>query len=156
MDRFKVANLKTLYRGESFPDVGALTTPETTRLRAKLSRMLGTDGSASGTELVRLIDAITVPIEGARATDPDFRFDSLVEVLSVSPNPLVYVNWHHLDDVDELGYQDLTKHFSSIWYPGSDDIEVLDDTCSWVITISHEGYPAGARLASGDASEGGA
>ena len=31
------------------------------------------------------------------------------------------------------------KYFDDIWYPDSDDIDIFDQTLSWILTVLHNG-----------------
>lgn len=39
-----------------------------------------------------------------------------------------------------MRFKDLTEHFDYIWYPGPDDIEIFDDSLSWILSVDHGGY----------------
>ena len=33
----------------------------------------------------------------------------------------------------------VSKYFSDIWYPSTDDIDVFDSSVSWILSVNHEG-----------------
>jgi hypothetical protein len=49
------------------------------------------------------------------------------------------VSWYRVDQIDEIAFDDLATWFDDIWYPNSDDLDICDDTLSWVVSINHEG-----------------
>jgi hypothetical protein len=54
-----------------------------------------------------------------------------------------HINWMHFDVVDKMKTVDFIKYFEYIWYPSSDDIDVIDENLNWIMLIDHEG---GVRL----------
>jgi hypothetical protein len=51
----------------------------------------------------------------------------------------VYLNWYRFDDIDQIDLAALDQYFSDIWYPGSDDLDVFDDSTDWIVSIAHFG-----------------
>ncbi len=35
--------------------------------------------------------------------------------------------------------EDLISTFSDIWYPSSDDLDIIDGTMQWIVSIDHNG-----------------
>jgi hypothetical protein len=59
----------------------------------------------------------------------------------------VYVSWDALrGQVDDIAFADLARYFAWIWYPASDDIQIFDESFSWLLVIGHEGDVSLARL----------
>ena len=53
----------------------------------------------------------------------------------------VAVKWSdNMDDVDVFSLQDLCEFFDDIWYPSTDDIEIVDMNLKWMLAIDHHGY----------------
>lgn len=55
------------------------------------------------------------------------------------PPEEVYVNWHQFDRVDRIGLHALSTNLTDIWYPKSDDIDVVDPAYRWVTSIGYDG-----------------
>lgn len=68
-----------------------------------------------------------------------FSLTELISSLNIVARDFVYVNWYRFDRIDKIKLTDLCENFEYIWYPGSDDIEVFDDSLEWMISISHGG-----------------
>ena len=41
---------------------------------------------------------------------------------------------------------DVVKYFDDIWYPGPDDINILDESLSWMVAVYHHGSIKAARF----------
>ena len=86
------------------------------------------------------IDGKGVLLEGSRADDKQFQPANLLSNLKIQPRQNVFINWSRYDVIDEIGFSDLNKYFSDIWYPGPDDIDIFDSSFRWILSISPEGY----------------
>ncbi|MDB6092786.1 MAG: hypothetical protein JWM32_348 [Verrucomicrobia bacterium] len=51
----------------------------------------------------------------------------------------LYVNWYQYDDIDEFDALDVIGRLSDIWYPVAEDLEIMDITSRWIVTIEHDG-----------------
>ncbi|MDR1730096.1 MAG: hypothetical protein LBR52_05485 [Prevotellaceae bacterium] len=69
----------------------------------------------------------------------EFKLTEVLGCLSIEALENVYINWYKFDDIDIVKLQDLNKYFFDIWYPGSDDIDIFDESLSWVISVRHDG-----------------
>ena len=90
--------------------------------------------------LVKIIADLGTSIEGLNAKKEGFVLESVLGSLNVRPNEKVFINWYQFDKIDEMRFVDLNKYLDDIWYPGSDDIDILDATFSWILSIDHHGY----------------
>jgi hypothetical protein len=50
-----------------------------------------------------------------------------------------FLNWYRFDKVDELKFDDLCEVFDDLWYPSSDDLDILNPNINWVVSIEHFG-----------------
>jgi hypothetical protein len=74
----------------------------------------------------------------------DARSFDVLEVfgrLGIAPRADIYINWRHFVEVDRMSTADVARFFSSLWYPGPDEIDLFDDSFAWVLSISGEGQP---------------
>ncbi len=78
-----------------------------------------------------------VPHSGARGEG--FNLQSAIRELGMESATTVLLNWYRFDRIDRIALVDLSLYFVDIWYPGSDDIEIFDESCSWVLAVSHTG-----------------
>jgi hypothetical protein len=70
----------------------------------------------------------------------------LLSQQSIQPEKNVFINWYRYDRIEEIGFFDLDKYFGDIWHPGPDEMDVLDSSLSWIISISPEGYIKVVRI----------
>ncbi len=64
----------------------------------------------------------------------------MVHSLDLEPQEEVYINWDDFTTIVRMRFKDLTEHFHYVWYPGPDDIEIFDDSLSWILSVDHGGY----------------
>lgn len=139
MDRFKIEHFQRDNPGRVFPAFVTLGAAETHALRERLKRQCGLQSGASDLELTRSLAAASTVLSNADPQGPDFNVATLLRQLNIRPGEEVLVNWYRFDVVDRMRFSDLASHFTDIWYPGSDDIEILDDSCSWILVVPHSG-----------------
>lgn len=139
MDTFKREHFARGHPGELFPTMIALSTDEATRLKADLAVRLGGMPTDEAQDILRDLIAEASVIPDVNATAPGFDLCSLVERLRLHRPEEVLINWRRFDDVDRMRLTDLCEHFADIWYPSSDDIEIIHSDRQWVIAVSHDG-----------------
>lgn len=99
------------------------------------------------------------PIQHAHAEKEGFDLASVTVALGLKPQEDVYVNWDDLKTIDRVRFSDLVGKFDYVWYPGPDDIDIFDDSLSWVLSVDHGGYlrvwePASDSRSSDDRPDG--
>lgn len=147
MQDFKRKHFEAVHPGVPFPPIEALSQIEARTLRARLAGRLGS-AADDGLTLVQQLAARSVLVQGATADSDRFRLLQTLWRLRIRPQPALYINWYRFDEIDRVGAEDLARHFADIWYPSSDDIDILDDTCDWILSIGHSGDIRVARLGS--------
>jgi hypothetical protein len=105
------------------------------RLASKLS--LGT-ASASVAFTRDVLQLLQVRV-AQNAEDPDFDLVTVFERHGIKPRESCYVNFHRFDRICEFLTTQLATYLDDIWYPGPDDIEIFDDTLTWMISVDHDG-----------------
>ncbi len=48
-----------------------------------------------------------------------------------------------------LSYEEFVEHFDDLWFPGRDDVWLIDDQVTWLLTISHEEVVSFTRFSPG-------
>jgi len=147
MEKHKIENFLEAEPGRKFPTLRSLSTIECMNLKARLAAKLGKPASTDS--LIVLQDAIgRVKLQaGDNAEDKEFDLMALLsKVADIKPTDLVYLNWYRFDRIDEMKSGDLASDFFYIWYPGPDDIEIFDDSLSWLVSISHSGTVRAGHL----------
>lgn len=139
MDTIKIKNFERDYGNGNFPTFQHLDTERLNLLQLGLLKILGIGLPVSGIELCREIYHRSITVEGSNACDENFNLYNLMSSLNLNISERVYINWYHFDDVDMMFTADLTRHLSDIWYPSSDDIEIIDYKLEWILSISHYG-----------------
>lgn len=139
MEHFKVEHFERERQGERFPKFETLGPNELLRIRKGLARKIGLDESVSPLVLIKSLLDGSHPVEDVDATSESFQLSSLAEELDIILPRYVDINWDRLATVDRMEFAELSKYFHDIWYPSADDIEVFDDTLSWILFVHHSG-----------------
>ena len=139
MQNIKIQHFDKTYPNTPFPWYRSLDHAEATSIRREISKRLNLK-SIDPIIMTTAIDGKGVLLEGSRADDKQFQPANLLSNLKIQPRQNVFINWSRYDVIDEIGFSDLNKYFSDIWYPGPDDIDIFDSSFRWILSISPEGY----------------
>jgi len=135
MDIVKIQN----FDGGTFPQFNTLSDAETQEIREDLRKAFRVSEGSSNLDFLKALDSMATNIDQYQADTENFDLRVTLDDLGISPMEQVLVNWYRYDQIDEMSFQDLAKYFHDIWYPGPDDIDILDRTFSWVLSIRHSG-----------------
>ncbi len=139
MEDFKLEMFGKENPGRVFPEHRRLP-PDTARpLRTALARK-SRSGPVEGAALLKVLFEGSRPVEGVHADSDGFDLVEVARSLGLDPREEVYVNWDDFATIDRVRFGDLAEHFPYFWYPGPDDIEIFDDSLSWVLFVDHSGY----------------
>ena len=138
MEQFKIQNFADNIT-ESFPPFAALSPLECGNIRRQFRDALGLPSDSNPLVIVSELVKRQSICHDTDAADEGFDLRELFCAIGINPHKDVFVNWYRFDDIDRLQFADLSKYFSDIWYPVSDDIEVFDDSLVWVVSIRHDG-----------------
>lgn len=139
MQSFKRENFEKANPGTTLTGITEVTPERCEFIRSNLISRLRLHRSAGGRDIVEAIASRGRTVHGVNATNASFRLDQVFWQLNVHSAPQVYVNWHQFDEVDEMPLRLLCDHFTDIWYPSSDDIDIFDDSLAWVVSVYHDG-----------------
>jgi hypothetical protein len=145
MDMHKIDNYQADNTRSAFPYWRSLDSDECSTLREKLDIAFGGIGGTNTFDKLDMALSHIPCVRDENAQDEGFNMDALLTRVSIHPEKRVYINWGRLDKIDIMHYTDLVRHFSDIWYPIADDIEIFDDQLNWIVQVSHEGYVTVAK-----------
>lgn len=140
MDQIKIDNFSSQHPGCSFPEWDSLSKDACLEITQLIRKKFSLANIADGLALVRAIDALAQPCEIASHVSEDFDLNALLDACGVNAAEVVYINWYRYDEIDRLKRKDLARNFDDIWYPDVDDIDVFDESLSWILSIRHDGY----------------
>jgi len=139
MEKFKIEHFENDHPGKKFPWFRTLQSSEAEKFKQSFSSRLSLDANTTSENLVRIILEKSNFIETIQADSEHFSISKLLNSIGVFPMNNICLNWYRFDEIDELYFDDLDKYFDDIWYPGPDDIDIFDQTLSWILTILHDG-----------------
>lgn len=152
MQDFKLRIFEEDHPGESFPEFSELSVEAMEVLRSALVRRSRFEGEYDGVKFLKFLRAKSRSVEGVNAQSAEFNLLSLLRSLRVKPRENVYINWYRFDDIDVMRTTDLSKHFDDVRY--TEDIDIFDDSLSWVLAIEEDGFVEFLDLTSeGDGSQ---
>lgn len=103
-------------------------------LRANLTK--STERPETTAELLR---RSATRLTGMSGLDPSFRLAVAFEVAAVREPNDVLLNFGNFHGLDEVPFRFLNAHFREFWYPIADDMDILDRTMGWAISIDYDG-----------------
>jgi len=139
MESFKIEHFEKENGRGSFVSFRSLPDSEADSLRLRLINALGLEYNCSKLDLVRYVDEISSPLDGVNAEDDEFNLSDLVVSLKLSFDEMIYLNWYQFDQIDEMKITDLSNQFDDIWYPSSDDLNIVSVNLNWIISVHHSG-----------------
>lgn len=139
MDKVKIDNFGQEFPGQQFPPFSTLGRSECETLRRRACQSLGVDEQTSGEDLVRHLNSRENREVGMVSDQGEAPLSSILKDSGMTEGLHVFLNWHWFEDVDRMALDDLESHFSDIWYPAADDLELFDETCRWFLCVSHFG-----------------
>jgi hypothetical protein len=138
MDQHKIENFLKANSGLAFPEYMHLDESQATALRNLIAKSVDSS-DLDGLSIVKKLYAAGTEANGIQADDTAFSIERLIRELRVECSENVYLNWYRFDDIDQISLTDLDQYFSDLWYPGSDDLDIFDDSADWVVSITHYG-----------------
>lgn len=119
--------------------VRPLDVHELEALYAMLIRHLGLERKARPDDILRSLGTSLSRVRGTDANTE--RFDPLTvlpaHVAKVGED--AFLTLGEPDDVWRISRIDLRRYFDSVWYPGPDDLLIMDPEACWVIGVSSGG-----------------
>ncbi len=145
MDTFKRDNFQRLYPGRAFPSVEVMNPSACDEVRKEIAIRLGGGLAQTGADLVRDISGEAEPVPDV---DAKHGFDMLetLDRLGLDHAEYAFLNWRQFEELERIRLRDLSEYFSDIWYPDSDDLDVIDINCTWILSVRHDGLVSLLRL----------
>jgi hypothetical protein len=138
MQEFKIENFQRENPGVSPPRFTPLTDAEEEHVRGRLMVAVGQPNGTPEEIIVEVLKK-AVPLEGVNLDKEETPLHEVFGKAQISPAPVLYVEWGALRNIDRFRTDDLDRHFYDVWYPVADDIEIFDDSMSWLMFIRHYG-----------------
>jgi hypothetical protein len=146
MELFKITHFERDHGAGTFVRFRHLSKEESLAVVQQLWARLKLQGEVDAQRLVRAIWKAAKPVHEIGDAEEDFCLDDLLRRLGFSATGSVFLDWRRFEDVDEVLTEDFCRQFSDIWYPSSDDLDIVDSELRWILTVSHCGLISGIRL----------
>ena len=137
MDRLKIENCERDRGPGSFIWFRHLPQTEALELFNRVKQRLNLPARLDGLNTLKVIRDRSAHSRGVNAEDEEFDLQRVLGGFQLPER--VFLNWYRFDDLDEVRFDDLRSKFDDLWYPASDDLEVLDPNLGWILSIDHSG-----------------
>ena len=137
MDFHKILNFKTDNPNLEFPDYKILSDLVKKNLIKSLFYNLKISNDLNGANLSKSIEKKSIII--GKISDGVFILDDLLSNFGYSANEKIYLNWKNFESIEEMSKLSFNQNFFDIWYPGVDDLDIFDESCNWLLSITHAG-----------------
>lgn len=139
MDDFKVKHFASAHSGR-LPRYRKVLSGDVGELRRSLARQLGLPDEVDGLALVNAIAAASTWLEGLSAEADGFDLGRILyEQFRCGSDEEVLLNWYRYEELDGIEVSELSMFFRDIWYPASDDMDVVHPAARWILSIRHDG-----------------
>lgn len=140
MDKYKIDNFLSDNPDLEFSIIEPLEPTALYELRMRIIDRLGLSHNCDGLTIVKAIDSSMRRLPGLNADSSDFDVSKvLLDCCGAKLEQYLYINWYRMDRVDRILCSEFIKNFDYIWYPGVDDIDVIDPRLGWCFSIVHCG-----------------
>lgn len=139
MKKFKLEHFIKDNPESVFPNYFSLDAGAATEIRRELAAKVNSNSQLADLSLVMTIDSLGQLCSGINAQNENFSLSKFLSRAGLNNIGDVFVNWYRYDDIDKFNLYELDKYFDYIWYPDADDIDIFDESLSWIVSISHTG-----------------
>ncbi|MEW8000839.1 MAG: hypothetical protein AB2794_12490 [Candidatus Thiodiazotropha endolucinida] len=139
MQKFKIEHFDKDNPTLEFPNYRSLNNEELINVQENLISGFNVNTDRDLLRLVKAIDSLEIDIDDINADDDDFNLQKIFDFIKIKPTEYIYINWYRYDDIDSMMLSDFSNYFHDIWYQGSDDIDIFDETFSWIVSVRHDG-----------------
>jgi hypothetical protein len=137
METFKIENYEREHGPGTFITFRHLSSGEAETISRTLMARLDLPSNTSPSCLVSAVRDRSSFLPEVRADADGFDVSSLFSAFGLEVSSRTYLNWCRYDDIDEIDTKDLITHFTDLWYPTVDDLDLIDSNMSWIISIQH-------------------
>ncbi len=140
MELFKISNFKKTHKVKLFPTFEEMNNFEIENIiQNVITEFFGGLEVIDKQNLLDLIHSKARFIDGINAMDNDFNIKKLLTNNHLDATKFCFINWEVFDLIDKFKIEDVFNYFEDIWYPSSDDIEIISEDFKWIICITHFG-----------------
>ncbi len=139
MDYIKIKNFERENGAGFFPVYRQIDPHEVDTLVQNLKNKLALPEDFPNRDIIAIISKKGSLVENANVEESPNTFRLAFGSLTINNLDKIYLNWDNFDVIDEMLLGDFLKYFDDVWYPGSDDLNIIDSKLRWIVTIHHAG-----------------
>ncbi len=138
MEKFKI-ELYEKENNKDFPQYESLSESECQSIQDNIRKKLFISNNANLLDVVKQLSRMQKHIPDVNAKDENFALSEILLRLGIETKKSIYLNWYRFDEIDQFNLNDLVQNFDDIWFSGTDDIDLFDESLNWVLSIRHDG-----------------
>lgn len=139
MEDFKILDFESENGKGSFPLYKEISGSEVTRVSLFLKRKLNLLEDSANETLVLEVGSKSELVASINLQESPQDLLIVMEGLKLELDEWVYLNWGKYEVFDEMKLEDLLVYLDDIWFPYSDDLDIIDPRCRWLVSIHHSG-----------------
>lgn len=140
MEQFRIDNFERESAGKKFPPFSSASAQEVAAIRGLVARLVGLPPGIDGLTLVKNVELRSRLCGESNASEDDFDLAGVMtRVVGSDLSCNVFLNWSTFESLDKMSARDVAAFFEYIWYPGADDLDIIDEGGRWVVSIMHYG-----------------
>lgn len=122
-----------------FPTFSTIKHGKAQQNEENIKKLLQHNKQYESRDIFQQIEKSGRKINGINAESNNFELSHLLDTQNIQPLPNIFLNWGQFKEIDVVSFESLSTFFYDIWYPGSDDIYLYDESFSWIVYITHYG-----------------
>lgn len=146
MDGLKLEQFAKDHPRKAFPAIEALGAALSTAVRGEIAMRFGLDPHTQPLRLLETVQHHSIAVQGANAQSSDFDLRSVLNQLGLLKTNNIYLNWGRFELLDRMFLADVMNVFEYLWYPSADDLEIIAEDLSWILSVAHYGAVFYVRL----------
>lgn len=138
MEKFKI-ELYEKENNKNFPQYKSLSESECQLIQNNICKKFFISNNSNLLDVVKQLSRMQKHIPDVNAKDENFTLSEVLIRLGIETKKSICLNWYRFDEIDQFNLNDLVQNFDDIWFAGSDDIDLFDESLNWVLSIRHDG-----------------
>src|ERR1700689_929686 len=124
------------HSGKTFP-AAEVKDSVPTAVQDEIARRLGLNASCGSSVLLTEIRDRSELLANVNAEASDFNLSAVLKKHNIPPSGTGFLNWDRFESLDQMAFADAIGLFEYLWYPASDDLEIISTDTRWVLSVAH-------------------
>lgn len=139
MEKHKIEDFKNDFKDQPVPYIKEIENMQKSILKNGIILKFNIKNYRNEFDLMTQISKLMSHFRDEIVYIDDIKLDDILIQLNIASSDKVFLNWDYFQNVDEMYYEDLNRYLLDFWYPGADDLDIIDYNLNWIINIDHNG-----------------